>query len=539
MRHSLRSNDVALFAVTLAMIAAAVFAVRIPDATGKSTWLADLNIVSFDNTTLHADAFIPVASSTTELFPVIIFPNSWGCPQLEYVTRALQLGDRGYVALEYETRGWWLSGGEIDMAGPKDIQDAQVVIDFVAAHATEWQADMTRVAMAGISYGAGITLLTAGTDARVKVAVAMSGWNNLTDFAYGEQTPNYKQTQGLLHSSEDLGHPSAEMFELERDLTNHTNVSFITTFGNSRSPQRLVDVFNARNIPVFLSSNYGDRFFRPQYMLEFFPALTCPKMLLLNNGPHAMPEAVGLFVNTSYIWNQALLWLEAHLKNISNGIDAQKPLQMELGTSIFSESRLNFTSDPSASTQPWYLARDGSLNPTAPPHNESSVLEPTIFFSTTQVLNSGTSDDTWEALGLPFVTNLSSANVTTTALFQSAPLTSATLVCGTPSVQLRLGTTSSTGFQVYAFLYEVDPLFPTDGTYLTEGFYTQWASSPSPSVTTVTFPMHTLCRVIDVGSSIVLGIVLYNEQYVPANSSPEFSVSFATGGESVLRLPSS
>jgi predicted acyl esterase len=521
--------------VALTMIAATAHAARIPDATGKSTWLADLSIVSFDNTTLHADAFIPVPSSTTDLFPVIIFPNSWGCPQLEYVARVLQLGDRGYVALEYETRGWWLSGGEIDMAGPNDIKDAQTVIDFVTAHATEWQADMSRVAMAGISYGAGITLLTAGTDARVKVAVAMSGWNNLTDFAYGEQTPNYKQTQGLLHSSEHLGHPSAEMFELEQDLTNHANVSFITTFGNSRSPQRLVDAFNARNVPVFLSSNYGDRFFRPQYMLEFFPALTSPKMLLLNNGPHAMPEAIGLFVNTSYIWNQALLFLEAHLKNISNGIGAQKPLQMELGTSIFSESRLNFTSDPSSSSQTWFLGDGGSLSPTNPP--QSNATGPQIYFSTAQVLNSGTDDDTWEALGLPFVTNLASVNRTTTALFQTAPLSTATLVCGTPSVQLTVGTTSSTGFQLYTFLYDVDSVSPGEGTYLTEGFYTQWTSSTIPSTASVVFPMHTICRMIDAGHTIALGIVLYNSQYVPANSSPDFSVSFGTGGESVLRLP--
>lgn len=514
----------------------------LPQATGKSTWIADLTIVSFDNTSLHADAFIPTPSSPTELFPVVIFPNSWGCPQLEYVCRVLQLGDRGYVALEYETRGWWLSGGQIDTAGAKDIEDAQAVIDFVAAHAVEWQADMRRIAFAGISYGAGITLLTAGTDPRVKVALAMSGWNNLTDFAYGEQSPNYKQTEALLHSSEKLGHPSAELYELEEDLSTHTNVSFILSFGESRSPQRLVDSLNARNVPVFLSSNYGDRFFRPQYMLEFFPALTSPKMMLLNNGPHALPEAIGLFVNTSYIWNQALLWMERHLKNITNGIDEQKPLQMELGTSIFSESRLNFTSDPSTSlATTWTLGSGGSLTPASPPTSSTSSANAaaTVFFSTTQTLTSGADDDTWEALGLPFVTNIASANASTTALFKTEAFATDTTICGTPSVDLVVTTTSATGFQLYTFLYDVSPTSPGEGTYLTEGFYTQWTSTSSSQPTVATFRMHTICRTIEAGHSIALGVVLYNSQYLPASTSSDLSVTvhLASVNGSQLKLP--
>lgn len=45
-----------------------------------------------------------------------------------------------------------------------------------STHWGDWQPDIDRVAMVGISYGAGLALLGADRDARIKAVVAMSGW---------------------------------------------------------------------------------------------------------------------------------------------------------------------------------------------------------------------------------------------------------------------------------------------------------------------------------------------------------------------------
>lgn len=505
---------------------------------GSSKWLSSLSITSFDGTVLRADAFIPTPESPADRFPVVVFPNSWGVPQIEYIVRALQLGDKGYVALEYETRGWYLSGGEIDTAGPLDIQDGQRVLDYIAANATAWQADMSRVAFAGISYGAGISLLMAGSDSRVTVAVALSGWNNLTDFAYGERCPSFKQTDTLLKSAEKLGHPSPDLFQLYSDLSNHTNMTFVKQFGETRSPQRLVNAINTRNIPVLLSNNFLDRFFRPQYMLnDFFPALTGPKMMLLNNGPHAFPEGAGLVLNTSFIWNKVLLWFERHLQNVSNGIDHEKKLQIQLGRSMASPERLLFDEDPTASTlTDWYLSpRDGNVfggivEGVAP--NASSAEE--LQFTSEPALTSGVKDDTWESLGIPFVTNLAGANQSTALIYTSHTFTANRTLCGTPHATLQVQSSSSTGFQVYSFLYDINSASePGSGDYITESFYTQWESTPGLSYT-VDVQFSTACHTLAEGHRVALGIVLYNEQYVPANYGSSLQVTY---GASVLRLP--
>ena len=44
--------------------------------------------------------------------------------------QAQELARSGYIVLEYETRGWYRSGGEIDCAGEKDQRDVTEVISY-------------------------------------------------------------------------------------------------------------------------------------------------------------------------------------------------------------------------------------------------------------------------------------------------------------------------------------------------------------------------------------------------------------------------
>jgi hypothetical protein len=250
-------------------------------------FLPNLTFTTFDNLTLLGDAFIPVRpAGSTETFPVIIFPNSWAMPQIEYILKVLQLGERGYVAVEYETRGWYRSQGEIDVCGPKDLKDGSSVLDYVLSPSivSAWNVDVTKVAFAGISYGAGISLSMAGFDSRVTTSLVLSGWNNLTDALYNYNTPNLAWGELLVIAADILGRPSKNIQSLFDDILRHKNLSYIEAYAAERSPGRFLDVINSRNVPLFISSNFIDRLFRPQHMLHFFEKLTVPKFLLLNQG---------------------------------------------------------------------------------------------------------------------------------------------------------------------------------------------------------------------------------------------------------------
>jgi len=43
--------------------------------------------------------------------------------EYQYLQQAAELADKGYIVLNYATRGFGESGGLIDTAGPKDMND--------------------------------------------------------------------------------------------------------------------------------------------------------------------------------------------------------------------------------------------------------------------------------------------------------------------------------------------------------------------------------------------------------------------------------
>ena len=94
-------------------------------------------------------------------FPLVVMPSSWGVPNVEYVGQGTKLATAGFQVIAYSSRGFWDSGGGIDIAGPPTVTDVTKVIDWADQHTP---ADTGRVAAVGISYGAGTSLLASAQD---------------------------------------------------------------------------------------------------------------------------------------------------------------------------------------------------------------------------------------------------------------------------------------------------------------------------------------------------------------------------------------
>ena len=104
-------------------------------------------------------------------------PASWGQSADEYAAVATGFAALGYLVVAYAQRGFGGSGGVIDFAGTATRDDVSTVIDWARAHAS---VNHGGVALVGVSYGAGVGLLAAEHDSRIKAVAALSGW---TDFA--------------------------------------------------------------------------------------------------------------------------------------------------------------------------------------------------------------------------------------------------------------------------------------------------------------------------------------------------------------------
>ncbi|MFF5443949.1 CocE/NonD family hydrolase [Streptomyces sp. NPDC012888] len=278
--------------------------------------------------TLKGNVFTPAGTESGRRYPLIVLPTSWGMPQIEYVVQARKLADSGYVVVSYTSRGFWLSGGEIEVAGPPDVADVSAVIDWALAHTP---ADPARIGLGGVSYGAGISLLASAHDPRVKAVVAMSGWADLIDSIYSGRTQHLQAAAMLGAAGYLTGRPGPELRQVLGDFLGSRldREQQMIEWGKKRSPAEHVDRLNANGTAVFLGNAWGDTLFPPNQYAAFYERLTGPKRLEFRPGDHATAEGTGLFGLPNDTWTSAHRWFDRHLKGTDNGIDREQPVQLK------------------------------------------------------------------------------------------------------------------------------------------------------------------------------------------------------------------
>ncbi|HDS1190381.1 TPA: X-Pro dipeptidyl-peptidase, partial [Stenotrophomonas maltophilia] len=93
-----------------------------PTAWAATVKTTHRTIPSWDGTPLGAFVIEPQDAGSGR-YPLLVMPSSWAVPSVEYVGVAQSLARRGYVVISYSSRGFWESGGSIDIAGPATVED--------------------------------------------------------------------------------------------------------------------------------------------------------------------------------------------------------------------------------------------------------------------------------------------------------------------------------------------------------------------------------------------------------------------------------
>ncbi|MER7766930.1 CocE/NonD family hydrolase [Kitasatospora sp. NPDC096140] len=283
-------------------------------ATGTGSFrLADVPMG--DGVVLKADVFTPApgapGAGPQGRHPLLVQPASWGQNDLEYVAQGRALAADGYVVVTYTVRGFWGSGGEVDVAGPKDVADISTVIDWALAHTP---ADPDRIGMVGLSLGGGLTLLGAAADPRIKAVASLSGWADLTDSLYSGRTRHLQAAAVLAGIQAPTGRKSPEFAKVLDDLFADRDLPEVIRWADTRSPARYLDRINANGTAVLMANAWGDSFFNPTQVTDFYQRLTVPKSLELRPGDHASQEFTGLLGLDNATWNSARSWLDRYVK---------------------------------------------------------------------------------------------------------------------------------------------------------------------------------------------------------------------------------
>ncbi|MFJ8667140.1 alpha/beta fold hydrolase [Streptomyces sp. NPDC093600] len=429
-----------VLAVSAALVAGTALGLA-PAAHATETGIRFVDIAGDGGTVLKANVVTPADAGSGARHPVIVLPTSWAMPQVEYLAQARKLADSGYVVVSYNSRGFWQSGGHIETAGPKDVADASKVIDWVLANT---HADPDRIGMAGVSYGAGISLLAAAHDKRVKAVAALSGWADLIESIYSGRT-QHLQAAALLGGAGYLtGRPGPELQEILGDFLSSdlAQEEKMIAWGRKRSAVTYLDRINANGAAIMLGNAWGDTVFPPNQYASFYEKLQGPKRLEFRPGDHATAEATGLLGLPNDTWTSAHRWFDRYLKGADNGIDREQPVQLKTRSSGGYEGYPDWKSVGADQRK---IALGGSQKIRA---NVDSGANGGV------VLLSNALD---QFLGTPPVASIPLLPRAFAGVWQSERYATAQRVRGTAKLHTTVTSTAESGTLV-AYLYDVGPL---------------------------------------------------------------------------------
>jgi hypothetical protein len=437
-------------ATVLAVVAPAPAAAAPGRATTTSLRFVD---IPGDGVVLKGNVVTPAG---TVRRPAIVFSSSWGLNDIEYLAQATALAAKGYVVVSYTPRGWWFSGGEIDTAGPKDMADLSRVIDWTIANTA---TDPARIGAAGVSYGAGISLLGSAFDSRIKAVAAVSAWTDLVYSLYSGQT-RHKQSTGLLAlAAALLGNVGPDLEGKLADFFANRNVAEVMAWGRVRSPATYLDAINANRPAVLIANAWGDSIFPPNQFVDFVGRLAGPKRLELRPGDHAIAELTGLLGLPNDVWTSVHRWFDQYLMGVDTGVTREpaisvRPLNAP-AEAYANWAALSGTNRRYGLGQPRWWDRTGLLGG-APSHGWTKAI-PTDLNTTADggiallTNGAGAITGTLPQIWLPTV-DRGRAGVWTSER-PSVPVR----IRGVPTARLNLTNTAATGTLV-AYLYDLDLL---------------------------------------------------------------------------------
>jgi predicted acyl esterase len=521
----------------LTFLASAASAALLPaQANATSTAGAEAAtaaVTNTDETLAMSDgtglAGILTQPSTPGPHPAIVFISSWGLPDFEYYDQAQTFAAEGYIVLEYDPRGFYNSGGTIDVASPQDVADVSTVITWLLANTS---ANPSEIGVGGISYGAGLSLLAAAQDPRIKAVASMSTWTDLDYSLYPNDTRHQESTDLLVAAGELTGRLSPDFENILSDFYGDKNISTVLQWGAVRSPQTYINKINANGTAVFISNGLQDSIFAPNQLTPFYNDLTTPKYLMLQPGDHATAEAGGLLGAGNQIWTNVHAWFDHYLTGADNGINTQQPVQVEPvgGSSYEGYPSLSALSTSSATFQlggtNWLGT--GSLSDSAPGSWSTGIDVGTATCAAGGTLE--VSGLLTQLLDLPPECWLPAIDHGDAAVWQSSAMTSTLDLRGAASINLTFTPSASSG-TVYAYLYDVN--WADNGTLISYVPYSYLDATPGQPMT-INAQFLTAAYDIPSGDSIAVVVGTKDPLFLDSDQSGS-KVTF--GGPASVTLP--
>lgn len=445
--------------------------------------------------------------------PLLVIPGAWGATPQRYRSVATYFARAGYQVVVYAQRGLGGSTGKADFGGIATQRDVSAVIDWALRHT---RANRHRIGMFGISYGAGISLLAAARDPRIKAVAALSTWTNVAQSYDQDGTPNIGGLAALLGGHQPDRHYDATVIHLRHTLLDApTHLGpLLHKISPTRSPSSFVRRLDKNRPAIMLANAFEDSLLNPRQLLPFYSRLTTPKRLEFAAGDHGGPELSALSGDPM---NQTLIdaraWLDHYVRGVANGIQNEDPIvlrNVRTGqVTIYRKWPTATAKDRATLAAPGITAQSGdAVNPTWTATIEHAGVATAATSGPMQIGTSYTPPEIAVDAIKP-----------SDAFVWNGPALSADLpIEGTPSVRLGLSSTSPTA-TIYLHLYDVTA--NGRGSLVDFQPYTATGLSPT-SARYLTINMQPISWTVPGGDHLTLVVDTFDKRYqslTPAGNS--------------------
>ena len=303
----------------LLALTALLAAVLAPAGHAGTFTETDGTAVMDDGATIATTLYVPVGEPPTAGWPGVILLHGLGGSRQDTNQIAENFfAGYGYAVLTYDARGHGQSGGDVTIAGPREIADLRTL---EAQFAALPEVDDQKIGAWGISYGGGEALLAALQGVPFKAIDVWQTWSDLWSSLYPNDFPKSGVIASLLNGIGNRLSPDLDW--LPGAAIRGTSPDRVRAFDGQRST---LQALGSLRVPTAIFQGRRDFVFGADQAVAAFQRMKVPKLLYFGDFGHEPSTFPG--PDTPYAITLSRAWLDHFVKGDDNGVDQDPRVQI-------------------------------------------------------------------------------------------------------------------------------------------------------------------------------------------------------------------
>ncbi|MHB8642089.1 MAG: alpha/beta hydrolase [Gaiellaceae bacterium] len=279
-------------------------------AFAQGNWTkTDQTVTASDGVAMATTLYEPTGPPPAGGWPAIIMFHGLGGTRASMNTIAEQtFANDGYAVLTADHRGHGESGGLFNTDGPREIQDARELFDWLAARP---EIDKAHIGAWGISLGGGVVWGALKAGVPFAAAETVETWVDLAQAL----APNNLSKSGAVFqflNSVPPDRTDPALLAIKSDALNSTNLPAVRAYADARSVNTALSSIKT---PVLVFQGRRDFAFGIEQGLEAYNGLGGPKRLYIGDFGHAPSTFPG--PDVSEVFAEGTRWFNRYLKGVA------------------------------------------------------------------------------------------------------------------------------------------------------------------------------------------------------------------------------